>query len=745
MAEALRRFADGQAGRLHLLPDLRHAPHYTDAELFSVALTMPTANRRYSTQKLFVKVLPASVKEPARHRLARLSNPEFAKLHMVDQPYPPYPVGDGRHLMFQEMANGGDDVVTLHDLSGRLLVTTVEAIADGLLKGWNRADAIGVSIDHTTVGEYVRQELEKMVGIESVSSAARRLGLPDAGTRWLRLDDTTVRLNPLHLLAADTALATVPMPFVAGLTHSDLHGGNVLIPHESADVPRPDWFQLVDFSDFQEDAPLTRDLVCLVQTTILRAVAPPVTAADGAQRGLPPDQADALRDYLIRPDAERPDNVLPALADVISIGYGAGAPYARRGGWGREWRAQYLLSLVSQALICLTYDNIGDTGRQWCLRLAVEALEAYRQELLKKSPELAALLTSPVATQLPILPTIGIPHDSQHGGRSPGRIDQRWLSTGSDRAWKLQSTMPPSAPAPTRNQPPTDDRTPTRKQRLRYHTLLFTGVVGVVGISGLTYAAGSQSPGSNGRLPQLTASALPSRSPTPSTRSEPLGPPADRRLENLARQVAALQEKPTQGRFFFSCYESWSLDSTTTSGRKVSHHEYRLWFTPRLSGERWVTDLDPSGPRRPQRFLYQRGDLTGVSPLPPDDPDEIGEHLRDLWQARPPEGQDGAGMLQLVAESYLYHPFTPAQRSALIQELARFSDIEYREGYVDRAQRPGLAFQAKDKAGRWHTLLFQRDGRLLSYELVDAEGTVLTHRLYLRNTRTDSIDTSCES
>lgn len=101
-------------------------------------------------------------------------------------------------------------------------------------------------------------------------------------------------------------------------------------------------------------------------------------------------------------------------------------------------------------------------------------------------------------------------------------------------------------------------------------------------------------------------------------------------------------------------------------------------------------------------------------------------------------------MLQLVAESHLYHPFTPEQRSALIQELARFSDIEYREGYLDRAQRPGLAFQAKDGPGRWHTLLFQQDGRLLSYELVDAEGTVLTHRLHLRNTHTDSIGTSCK-
>ncbi|WP_341719266.1 hypothetical protein QQG74_05840 [Micromonospora sp. FIMYZ51] len=730
LAQALEDFAAGQAGRIELVAGFQHAPHYTDAVLLCIALTRPGGNGRSRSQKLFLKVLPPVAREPARHELARQSNADFAERHMVRQPFPRFPVGDGRHLMFQEMANGGDRVRTLHDLRGRHLVTAVDTITHALLFDWNRVEGNGVSTDTTTISEYVRRELAKSAGVQSVSWAARRLGLPDVATTWFPFDGKP-RLNPLHLLDSESAPATHEMRYVAGYTHGDAHGGNLLVPCDPADQPRPKQFQLVDLDGFEDHAPLTRDLVDLVLDTVLRAVAPPVTAGRTGH-GLPPDQADALRDHLINPDADRPESVPPAFAEVVEVAYRNGTSYVWKAGWGQEWRAQYLLSLVSRALVCLTFDNISDTGRQWCLRLAVEALEACRQELALSSPRLA-----------PSAP-LGSPAPAPRSAES-ARIDQRWFPDNSRQPryqpWRELPT--PREPTNFRLRPAIETRhddSPRRREGFLRRFL----VVATVGIGAATlHATAGDGLSDTSALPELTVTVTPTReeASAPTRHGGPRSPSPERRFENLAQEVAALREEPLAGRYSFTCYRTWARD--TTGSDDVSRLEYRLWFTTRLSGLREITNLDAAGPARPRRFSYQAGDLAEVLPLPPDDPGELRDQLRERWESQPPELQDAVGMLRLVAELHRYHPLTPKQRAALFQELAKFPEIEYGEGYHDRAHRPGTAFQAENREGWRDTLLFGDDGRLLSHELLDAKGTVLSYHLYLRNTRTDTTDTRC--
>ncbi|MGN9808196.1 hypothetical protein ACTMSW_02395 [Micromonospora sp. BQ11] len=814
---ALQEYA-GPGGSVRLVTTFRHAPHHTEAVLLCVAVTRPARKWSHNTtQKLFVKALSreSATRESSGHQRARSSNLDFAAVHIVEQVDTWHPVGDGRFLLFQRVANGGDRVAPLTELSDDERPAALRSITAGLLDGWNGTDGAGVPTASATVGAFVEREVVAMASVTEVRAAARELGAPDGNHQWIVIDGR-VRSNPLHLLTGDSFLAREPVVHIVGHTHGDLHGGNILIPYEKG-RPQPAKFLLVDPGGYEAGAPLTRDLDFLLVTLLLGAVAP--SDPSDRDRALPRDQAEVLRHYLIDPDVPRPGKLLHPLAELIEVVDEAGRNYARAGDFGPEWRAQRLLSLVSHALICLTFDSIGGAGREWCWRLAVEALEAYRAGLAGASSDaLKAALSPPPATDLPVFHTRGTGAGQRDSKPSDHWIDQRrwgqrasepvwshdsllhppllaagegaremtapvgltggeahqalpsWpvgnapalaasppvgmMAGGSSRArtdrWKPFSTSPLPVPQQRRSQdlpdPPDPPRRVRRWARVRIWLATVAGLLAVGGAGGLAATLVDRR-SEQDAAPERTLDPTPGRGFSSAPGRPPGGrkgpPPADRRLDDLARDVAALREPRPQGRYAFTCFQVWSLNTTPGGDERTSHHEYRLWFTPRLSGVRVTTDLDGAEPTRTTRSSYQAGDLTDVTPLPADEPDELRDQVAQEWTEQPAELQDATGMLRLVARFHHFHPLVPAQRAALIQELAGTAGIVYLGAYADRTDRPGLAFQAEDREGRRDTLLFDHGGRLLSHELTDADGAILSTHLYLRSTRTDATDTRC--
>ncbi|MEU5780397.1 hypothetical protein [Micromonospora lupini] len=346
-------------------------------------------------EQLYVKVLSdkQAREETARHARAVRLDAGFAERHLVPQPYPPHPVGDGRYLMFQDIAHGAEQVVPLAEVSDDQLRDAYRTLLDGVW-GWHPQ---GRRITQTTVGRFVRRELTDADAETEVHAAVTALGLDDLDADWLHDAATGMVLpNPLRFGAAGSLFCDDKLDQLCGASHGDLHRRNALFPCSRAGHVQVRKFCLVDLDRFAVDAPLTRDLGTLLLDFVLPEVAE-------APRTV---QADALRTLLIDPTATASDRLPGLTVKVIRASYAVGQAVAEKGNWARIWRAQYLLSLLSQALICCTYDDAGPAGRAWYLRLAAHAGLAYQREFRPEvvSPAAAGLPTLPSATPQPALP-----------------------------------------------------------------------------------------------------------------------------------------------------------------------------------------------------------------------------------------------------------------------------------------------------------------------------------------------------
>ncbi|MFG1839452.1 hypothetical protein ACGFH8_13560 [Micromonospora sp. NPDC049175] len=390
-------------------------------------------------EQLYVKVLPAgqAIEEAARHAAAVAVDAGFAERHLVGQPYPRYPVGDGRYLMFQDIAHGAELVVPLAKVGDDQLKDAYRTLLDGVWNSWHRA---GRRSGRTSVGEFVRRELADAGATSEVYTVAGALGLRDLDADWL-LDPATntVVPNPLRFGDGSSLFQGDPLDQLCGVSHGDLHGGNALFPSSGAWSVHVKRFCLVDTDRFAVDAPLTRDLVSLLLDAVLAELA----------AGTRTVQADALRTLLVDP-RERPSDRLPPLpAKVIKASYAVGLAVARDGNWGVNWRAQYLLSLLSQALVCCTYEDAGRAGRAWYFRLAAHAALAYQREFRPDvvPPAAAGLVTVPVA--------VVDPQPAFPGNDRPARFDavgaqpsQQNRPAPLDRAHLDQARRPSTPDAP---------------------------------------------------------------------------------------------------------------------------------------------------------------------------------------------------------------------------------------------------------------------------------------------------------
>ncbi|MER5332901.1 hypothetical protein [Micromonospora sp. NPDC002717] len=811
VAAALRDWAGHLGGTVHRPRRPRRARGYTPALLFTIILKVPGGPGRFTGRKLLVKVLPAAAaarREPGRHERATQSCPGFAERHLVRQPYPPHPLADGRYLMFQEIANGADDMVTLHDLDAEEIVPVIRTVSDRVLNDWNSG---GRQTAEATVAEYVQRELAALDALDSIHDAARDLGLPGEETRWLVWSGEMVLPNPLQTIEPASPFGTEEIDYLYGNAHGDLHGGNVLVPRDTEGQLVPGAFRLVDLNTFESAAPLTRDLATLMLTTVLRHVA-----------DLPSDQAEALTRHLIFPTARHPRRLPPVLAELVEAGHQVGDAFARTDNWVSEWRAQYLLSLLCQALTCCTYDNVPPAARRWCFVLAAWALEAYRREFhplvepplagvtsrngtgrnesatvvaldnndrsryerpgqsnsrgplartqvdLSWQPPRAALSVAPPTTDGPAgwhgtgaapAPRLGadpaVPLCPDRGGNRPpfrprpvadnaSAPPTRSSSRGS-RLFRSRPAprhlvaargrlVPRSRPAPRGESLPVDP--PRTAVRARARVTVLLGVVVVLG-GVLVPAIAATPPSVFGRR----------ESPIPPAKDDsPTSPDhagARRPLADLAQSVARLVEPRVDGAYAFVCLRVWSpADLVAGTDDLRSYRDEWLAWNSRLAGRRTVTPVT-DGRRSPDPSVirYGEGDLTEIPPRPSADPADLRDQLAQELAALPPEQRGAAGTLQAIARLNRYHPLGPAERSALLHQLADTPGIAERGAYPDRAGRPGLAFSADDRQGRRETLLFDPgSGELLSHETTRvADSVVLGHQVFLSRGRTDTV------
>lgn len=352
---------------------------------------------------------------------------------------------------------------------------------------------------------------------------------------------------------------------------------------------------------------------------------------------------------------------------------------AVRGGLGQEWQTQFRLSLIAQALICTTFDNLADGGRRWCFRLAAEL---YAKEFL---PSIA----TPAPAGLPVLSRLANdqPARPRTADRPPQQRSAGDLFDGNypDKAHAEQASLhaefPRRAPnaikasncattphtGPTdnsiRSDPPIGSRAaaqrpgplggglpqprqplndgvawarkpgkPGKRRNIRKARLgLITAAV--IGGAALTSTVGN--PGSI-YLDQSEGTTA------PPTRSVPDGPDrgstrdeASQRLNDLALQVAALREPLPPGGYTFICRRVWAPETTDRpDAPKTLYQEIRLWWNARRSG-RSVTTTEEAGGHpavAPDVETYGDGELTEVVPLPAEDPVALRDQLSQLLE-----------------------------------------------------------------------------------------------------------------
>ncbi|WFE38630.1 hypothetical protein [Micromonospora sp. WMMD998] len=691
---ALRKWAEGEGLVVAFLPQKEPLRGYTDAYLALISLARVVGRRRTGEHKKLVKVHPADEggsPESDRHAQAKREGGGFAERHMVGRHVGWHPVGDGRHLSFQDVANGGDRAIPMDRIEDDdLLVESFGKVVSALHLDWNRPEGNGgPSTDVTTVRAYVRRELTAAKALGAVRSAADRLGLDDLDRDWLEIDGGALP-NPLRLAEPGGLFGDLTIRYLQGFAHGDLHGGNVLIPESVDGRLHPGRFVLVDLESYESRAPLTRDPVVLLLSLLLPSVAPRRDPDGEWPSGLPRKQADALLRYLVRPDQRTPSQLPGALADLVRLTYEAGTAYAERYGWRAEWRTQYLLSLAVHALVATTYDNLGPAGPSWCLRLAASALDAHRAE---HHPT----LTPPAAgVDAPRPPDVAWPrvdgpdyHLLPGLGHAPGTRGRHRARIGGRR-------------------------------RIRVNLALVVALGGCL-------------------VPYVAAEGASDRNATPpahpSVRTET--PPTSRGDEREPPSFAPV----SPGRYAFTCLRVWSPDDLRPySDRLDRFREERLWWTRERSGRRTVQVVAHGHRSPPKISTLGRGELTGVPPAPSEHLARLREQVAELLERKPPELRNAAGTLELVAEMHQFWPLSRAQREALRRLLAETDGVIDGGSYPDRAGRDGHAISADNGEGQRETLQFdERTGRLLSHEKIGAGDETLAYYLFLSSGWTDTI------
>lgn len=369
VAKALQEWGNSQGGTVQLPARRWHTvgPH-TGALLAHILLRQPNARGGSSSEKVMVKVCPGEQPyhdEAERTTRAWRRAPEFAKKHLVKQPFSGYPVGDGSYLMFQELAGSPGNTRTLSALPFPQRVTACGATIQLILTGWN--DVTEPESRSTTAGEYLRMELRN--ALEEGRSArlwAEGVGAFDVDAEWITCAESGVSgPNPVLMAQQGSAFDHLPLEYLSGFSHGDLHMDNVMV---ATGEPETLVTRFIDLSGYEENAPLSRDVVTLLLSTIEPELRP----------GLTPEAQAQLLDLVVHPQGNGWTHLWPAVVEPVQRVYSVigSIPVA----WQVEWRLQYLLSLQAQALVHTSYEDVGPHGRWWFFRLAARAAAQFHVE-----------------------------------------------------------------------------------------------------------------------------------------------------------------------------------------------------------------------------------------------------------------------------------------------------------------------------------------------------------------------------
>ncbi|TYB68926.1 AAA family ATPase [Nonomuraea sp. PA05] len=338
---------------------------YTESRLLALIVrTPPDSDQR--TSKVIAKSCPPGPpsREPMQHQRAWNASPgAFRREHLVAlKPHSPAIGGAGGYVLLQEVAGGS--FATLWQMaeleSPGEIVAAFNAVTHGLIRKWNKKQPDPYS--HIDSGEYLRSELREKFGPQGKLRAwAQQNGLLRPDRRWIMFaDDSNARLlpNPLAMAAGDI-VAQDHVQHLRGLTHGDLHTGNVLLQRTRQGELLPQRFRLVDLTTFDSSAPLTRDPAMLLLSIVAKRIPPDASAQE------------ELFDQIIRGEGRH-----DLFAPLMRVIRDADAQLITDD-FREDWINQLPLSLLATALLHCTFGNLDERTCWWFFRLAARCGAEY--------------------------------------------------------------------------------------------------------------------------------------------------------------------------------------------------------------------------------------------------------------------------------------------------------------------------------------------------------------------------------
>jgi hypothetical protein len=319
----------------------------------------------HDAKKMIVKFCPpdrTTAREPKRHTEALATSPaSFTAAHLVQQPIDPSRLEPSKWwLLFQEIAGGSlRDVRPLAALVDNIqLPAAAVAVVESLMNDWNPTK----DVTRISVREFFAAALGTRFEPDGPIlrwAAERELVEPV----WIRLGDSVVP-NPAAITQADYGRDLNVMA-VRGNAHGDLHLQNILLPMAPV---RAAEFRLIDLSNFAADAPLARDPVHLLLSTVLPALGQ-----------FSAGQKVELLSILAALPYEQPE---PSLGleghHRLALGvYTAGQGAVSASGMADDWADQTALALSATALMFATHPAFTEDVQDWAFELAARSLGEY--------------------------------------------------------------------------------------------------------------------------------------------------------------------------------------------------------------------------------------------------------------------------------------------------------------------------------------------------------------------------------
>jgi hypothetical protein len=271
--------------------------------------------------------------ESARHKQAlQESPPEFRERHLVESVFMPIRCGGGAFVM----GLSGVDGVPLGTVELGKLAGVCKQVWEETLHEWTKH---AFARRQSTVADLLRWELGDSNQARTwMHDWAEERGLLTPAL--LRLPDESDPLpNPWRILDANVPEARAKIHYLAGRTHGDLHGDNVLVPMFNDDVYANE-FRLIDMATYHPKGPLSRDPAALLVSLCSREIG--VSSPSVREASLAYLEHKRRAEHLYGSIPPEIRNVIDALREPTR-------EFAKAAGWEADWHQQLKVSLQDPA------------------------------------------------------------------------------------------------------------------------------------------------------------------------------------------------------------------------------------------------------------------------------------------------------------------------------------------------------------------------------------------------------------